>query len=121
MNPDAITLLTLAAAAIELGLAGYYFFAAYNSARLQLPQPLQREMRAPFALDRVIWSGAVPTPARRQYLLSHVFASVGLGTLAILSITRGPLFGGLLFAGIAAFALTDCWLCWRKYSRTRWD
>ena len=120
MRPDAISLLILAAAGIELGLSGYYFVSASNAARPWLPQPLQQEMRGRFALDRFIWDGTVPTPVRRQYLLSHVFACVGLGNLAILALTRGPLIGGLMFAAIAAFALVDCWLCWRKYSRTRW-
>jgi hypothetical protein len=52
--------------------------------------------------------------------MSHVFACIGLGCLAVLAITRGPLFGGLVFAGIAAFALVDCWLCWRKYRHFSW-
>ena len=120
MRPDTVGLLTLAVAALTLGLSGYYFFAAYNAARPWLPQPLQEEMRARFALDRFIWHGTVPTPVRRQYLLSHVFACIGLGCLAILAVTRGPLFGGLMFAAIAAFALVDCWLCWRNYRRTPW-
>jgi len=117
---DTISLLTLAVAALALGLSGYYFFAAFDAARPWLPQPLQEEMRARFALDRFIWHGMVPTPVRWQYLLSHVFACIGLGCLAILAITHGPLIGGLLFAGIAALALADCWLCWRKYRRFSW-
>ncbi len=119
-RPDIIGLLTLAVAALELGLAGYYFFAAFDVARPWLPQPLQEKMRARFALDRFIWNGMVPTPARWKYLLSHVFACIGLGCLAILAITRGPPLGGLIFSGIAAYALLDCWLCWRKYRRIRW-
>jgi hypothetical protein len=120
-SSDTIGLLTLAVAALELGLAGYYFFAAVDAARPWLPLRLQEQPPGRFALDRFIWSGAVPTPARWQYLLAHVFACVGLGCLAVLAITRGPPLGGLLFAGMAIFALADCWLCWRKYRRTRWS
>jgi hypothetical protein len=120
MSRDAVSLMILAAAALELGLAGYYFCAAFDTARPWLPPALQERPPGHFAIERFIWRGAVPTPARWQYLLSHVFACVGLGCLATLAITRGPLIGGLLFAGIATFALADCWLCWRKYRRTRW-
>jgi hypothetical protein len=117
---DTISLLTLAVAALTLGLSGYYFFAAFDTARPWLPQPMQENVRARFALDRYIWSRMMPTPARWQYLLSHVSACVGLGCLAVLAIMRGPLFGGLMFAAITAFALVDCWLCWRKYRRFSW-
>ncbi len=120
MRPDTVSLLTLAAAALALGLSGYYYFTAFNAARPWLPQPLQEEMRALFALDQFIWNNTMPTPVRWQYFLSHIFTCIGLACLAILALTHGPLFGGLMFAVIAAFALVDCWLCWRKYSRTRW-
>jgi hypothetical protein len=120
MSPDAVTIIVLAAAAFELGLAGYYFYAAFDRARPWLPQPLQDDMRARFAIDNFIWRGMVPTPARRQYLLSHVCACVGLSCLTILAFTQGPLIGGLLFAGITALALADCWFCWRHYRRVSW-
>ena len=118
MSPPAVTLLTLAAAALELGLAGYYFQAAFDSARLWLPYPWQQKtIAARFSLDRFLWRSAVPAAARRQYLMAHVFACVGLLCLAVPALVHGPLPGGLLFAGLTALALGDCWLCWRKYRR----
>ena len=112
MGPNAVSVLTLLVAALELGVAGYYFCTACDQARPQREERISR-----FAIDRFIWSGGVPLVARRAYVLSHVFASIGLACLAVLALAQGPLFGGLLFAGVTALALTDTWLCWRKYRR----
>lgn len=119
MGPNAVNLLTLAAAALELGCARYYFYAPFDKARPLLPRPLQGELSARFAVDRFIWDGAVPLAARRDYLLSHVFASVGFACLTVLALAQGPLAGGLLFVTVTALALADTWLCWRKYRRSR--
>ena len=73
-SPDTISVLTLAVAALALGLSGYYFFAAFDAARPWLPQPLQEEMHARFVLDRFIWRSTVPTPVSWQYLLSRAVA-----------------------------------------------
>ena len=114
MGPNAVSLLTLVVAALELGVAGYYFCAACDQAR-----PQQDERTSRFAVDRFIWSGAVPLTARRDYVMAHVFASIGFACLAVLALAQGPLIGGLLFAGVTALTLADTLMCWRKHRRLR--
>jgi hypothetical protein len=114
MGPNAVSVLTLLVAALELGAAGYYFCAACDQAR-----PPRKERTSRFAIDRFIWDGGVPLSARRTYVLSHVFASIGLACLAVVALAQGPLFGGLLFAGLTALALADTFMCWRKHRRLR--
>ncbi len=120
MQPDAINILTLAVAALELGVAGYYFATARNHARLYLPKTYSRSMLVPFAFDSVIWNGAVPTPTRRRYLLSHIFAFLGLLSLTVLAWFYGPRFGAMLFGATTLLALADCLMCWRKYRSVSW-
>ena len=114
-----ITLLTLAAAALELGLCGYYYYAAYDAARLWLPYPLQERMTARFALDRFIFRPAIPHAARRHYLIAHVFGCLGLFSLTILAFANGPRFGGLAFAALSLIALVQTFIDWRKVRALR--
>jgi len=114
MGPNAVSVLTLLVAALELGFAGYYFCAACDQAR---PRRAARSSR--FAIERFIWDGGVPLSARRTYVMSHIFASIGLTCLAVVALAQGPLFGGLLFAGLTALAFADTLMCWRKYRAVR--
>jgi hypothetical protein len=115
--PPALTSVTLAAAALELGLAGYYYYAAFDAARLWLPYPLQEQMTARFALDRFIFRAATPQAARRHYFMSHVFGCLGFITMAILAFANGPRIGGIAFAALSLLALGQTFVDWRKYRR----
>ncbi len=116
MSP-AVTLFTLAAAALELGLCGYYFCAAYKGARLWLPYPWQERWTGPFVFDRFIFSGAVPHPARRSYILSHVTGSIGLVCLTVLAFANGPLFGAIVLSMVSLAAICQTFTDWCKYRR----
>jgi len=118
MSP-AIDLVTLTAAAFELGLCGYYYYAAYDAARLWLPYPLQERRTARFAFDRFIFRPAMPHAARRRYLIAHVFGCLGFVSLAILAFANGPSAGGLAFAALSLLALGQTCLNWRKDRRLR--
>lgn len=113
----AVTLITLAAAALEFGLCGYYWQSAFADTRPWLPQPLQEEMRARFAVDRFIWSRAVPLAARRRFLMAHIYGCLGLVSITILAFANGPLSGGLVFAAISLLALGQTVVHGRKYQR----
>jgi len=114
---QAVTLATLAAAALELGLCGYYWQGAFAEARPWLPYPLQEQMSARFALDRYIFKPAMPQAARRRYMLSHVFGCIGLVCLTILAYANGPLIGALAFAAVSLAAFGQTFAQWRKYRR----
>ena len=114
---SAVTFLTLAAAALELGLCGYYWQSAFSDARPWLPYPLQEEMSARFSIERFIWNGAMPRAARRSYMLSRVTGSIGLVCLTLLAFANGPLFGALALAAVSALALGQTFADWRKYRR----
>ena len=119
MSPDTVTLATLATAALELGLASYYANAAWRGARLWLPAQVQRHAAQRFALDRYIFRYSVPAAARRQFLLAHVFASVGFACLTVLAFAQAPLTGGLTFAAVTALAFYQTVVCWQKLRRSR--
>lgn len=112
-----VTLMTLAAAALELGLASYCFCTAIDQARTWLSQP-ESEVRTRFAIDRYIWSDPVPAAARQRYLMSHIYACIGFVCLTALAFAHGPPTGGLFFAGISVLTIGQTWLNWRKYRRT---
>ena len=118
MSP-AINLVTLVAAALELGLCGYYYYAAYDTARLWLPYPLQERLTARFAFDRFIFRPAVPQAARRSYLVAHVFGCLAFVSLAILAFANGPAAGGFAFAALSLLALGQTLVDWRKDRRLR--
>jgi hypothetical protein len=115
MTADGLTVTLLAAAALELGAAGFYFHAAFDRARPALPAPLRASQTPRLGVDRFIWNGQVPAAARRSYLLAHACASLGLLCLAILALANGPPAGALLFTASSALALADTLACWRKY------
>ena len=119
MTPNAVNFMALAAGALALGMAAYYWATAFAEAKPWFPQPLQEELRARFAIDSFIWSGAVPAAARRNYLLSHVYGCFGMICLTILATAHGTLIGSLLFVGVTVLWLAQTWLCWRKYRRLR--
>lgn len=110
----AITLLTLAVAAIELGVAGYYSGKAIEHSRHNLMQGPYKQSSARPTIEELIWSGG-SSSAQRDYLLAHVFASVGFACLSVLAIAQGPLLGGLLLISLTLVGLVDTWLCCRKY------
>lgn len=112
---QAITLLTLAVAALELGIAGYYSAKAIEHSRHILMQGPRKELPARPTIDELIWSRTASPLAWHDYLLAHVFASVGFACLSVLATSQGPLLGGLLFIGLTVVGLGDTWLCWRKY------
>ncbi len=112
---SAVTFLTLAAAALELGLCGYYSCTAYNGARLWLPYPWQERWTARFVVDRFIFSGAVPHPARRNYMLSHVTGTIGLVCLTVLAFANGPIVGALALTVVSLVAICQTFTDWRKY------
>jgi len=112
---SAITLLTLAVAALELGIAGYYSGKTIEHSRHILMHGPKKQLPARPAIDELIWSPTASPLARHDYLLAHVFASVGFACLSVLAAAQGPLLGGLLFTGLTLVALCDTLLCWRKY------
>ena len=112
----AVTLITLTAAALELGLCGYYWQSAFADVRPWLPYPLQeQQVKARFAMDRYIFRPTMPQVARRCYLLSHIFGCIGFVSLTILAFANGPLVGALAFISISALALEQTWAVWRRY------
>jgi hypothetical protein len=113
----AVTAITLAAAALELGLSGYYWQSAFVATRPWLPQPLQEEMRARFAVDRFIWKRAVPASARHCFLMAHIYACLGLVSITILAFANGPRAGGLVFAAISLLAIAQTVAHAHKYRR----
>jgi hypothetical protein len=117
MSLDAVTLATLSAAALELGFAGYYARAAYRGARLWLPAEVHRHVAERFALDRHLFRHPVPAAARRQFVLAHVFASIGFACLTVLAFAQAPFAGGLVFAAVTALAIFQTAACWRKLRR----
>ena len=113
--PPAVTLVTLAAAALELALCGYYWQSAFAAARPWLPYPLQQdELAARFAISRFIWKSAVPPAARRRYLIAHVFACLGLVSLTLLAFANGSAPGAAGLAAVSALALGQTLVDWRK-------
>ena len=118
MSP-AINLVTLVASALELGLCGYYYCAAYDTAREYLPRPLRGRMSTRFVLDRFIFRPAVPPAARHNYLVAHVFGCLAFVSLAILAFANGPAAGGFAFAALSLLALGQTLVDWRKDRRLR--
>ena len=118
MSP-AINLVALVAATIELGLCGYYYCAAYDTAREYLPRPLRERMSTRFVLDRFIFRPAVPQAARHNYVVAHVFGCLAFVSLAILAFASGPPAGGYAFAAPALLALGQTFMHWRKDRRLR--
>jgi hypothetical protein len=118
MSP-ALNLVALVAATIELGLCGYYYCAAYDTARDYLPGPLRGRMSTRIVLDRFIFRAAVPQAARHDYLVAHVFGCVAFVSLAILAFASGPPAGGYVFVALALLALGQTFMHWRKDRRLR--
>lgn len=114
-----VTLFMLAVAALELSAAAYYSCKAIEQAQSISPRAAKERLRAASAFDKLLRSGTAPIEACRDYLLAHVFASVGFTCLAVLAATQGPILGSLLFTGITMLAIGDTWLCWRKYCALR--
>jgi len=94
----ATKLITLAVAALELGIAGYYSGNAINQSRHILMQGPKKPLAARPTLDELIWSRA--SPSAHDYFLAHVFATVGFACLSVLAIAQGPLLGGLLYISL---------------------
>lgn len=115
MNADAFALLMLGVIAVSLGLAGYYFIAAFDQARPMLPAPLQGEFAARFAFDRFIWSGTATAAARRSYLLSHVYGCAGLLGMTVLAAGNSSPFAVWSLAGITVLAIVVTLRAWRRY------
>lgn len=114
MDP-AITLLTLAVAVLELSIAGYYSGKAIEHSQYGLLQEPKKQLPARPSIDELIWSRTASPLAQYDYLLGHVFASVGFACLSVLAIAQGPLLGGLLFIGLTLACSADSWLCWKKF------
>ncbi len=114
MTP-AITLLTLAVAALELGLSGYYWQSAFVEVRPWLPYPLQEQRSARFVLDRYIFRAVIPLAARRRYLLAHVFGTIGLVSLTILASAGASLVGAFALAGVSLMAFGQTFAAWRRF------
>jgi hypothetical protein len=114
MDPDVVILAGLFGAILSLGVAGYYYCAAFEQARTSFPAALQGELAARYAMDTLIWTPAVPALARRNYLRSHVYAGVAFACLAMVAFEHASSNAALLFGGIAAFAIALTLRCWRK-------
>jgi len=111
---QSVTLVTLAAAGLELGLCGYYWQAAFADVRPWLPYPLQEQATARLALDRYIFRSVIPHGARRRYLLAHIFGTLGLASLTLLALANGSAAGALAFAAVTVLALGQTVANWRK-------
>ena len=117
MDPNVVFFVSVFGAILSLGVSGYYYYAAFDQARLRFPAPLQEELAARFAFDTFIWAESVPASARRDYLRSHVYACVAFVSILAVAIERGPPIAALLFGTISLIAVVATLRCWSKYRR----
>src|SRR5437773_733449 len=83
----------LLAAFLLLAAAAHQFMSALAEVRPYLPPLLREEVAARFALDKYIWDKAVPSRARRRYMRSLVYGSIGCGLIAIVLLSEKTLVG----------------------------
>ncbi len=114
MSPETAALLTLCITALSLGLAGYYFYAAFDQARPVLPSGLHDDFMSHFAIERYIWSSAAPASARRSYLLSHAYGCVGLFCMTVLAFGNSAAVTVWVLAAATATAGVLTLRCWRR-------
>jgi hypothetical protein len=114
MNPDFIILL---GAILSLGVAGYYFYLAFDQARPWFPEPFQEEDAARKALDTFIWTKSVPASARRNYLRFHVYGCVGFACFLFLVVEHHSPIYALLFGAVGLNAMAATLRCWLKVRR----
>ncbi len=108
---------------LPIGLANYYYYLAFDSARRWLPQQF-RDGGAHLAINRFVWSGAIPDAAQRNFLRAHIFAcissmNVTLFFLAQFATRNGLLVPLILFAGLTVFIIIRTTRVWLRYRRQR--
>jgi hypothetical protein len=88
---------------------------AIEHSRELLMQGPQKQLARRPTIEELIWSRTASHLAKYEFLLAHVFASIGFACLSLVAGAQGPLSGGLLFIGLTLVCLGDTWSCWRKY------
>jgi hypothetical protein len=119
IGPVASSLITLVALVVWLicaCIAGYSYWSAYLEARPRLAPQFQDSRIARLALDTLIWDAAIaPKRARRQYLISHVFAAISAIPLAVCVWVHGQFVGAAIFTALGVCGAGVAFYRWRKY------
>ena len=95
--------------------AGFLWSTAYEDARFKFPLTFQDELAGRFAIDHLIWDGAVAPASRRKYLLSMAFFSAAAGCAALGFAIHGPLLGAISFGAVSVIGATGTLTRWMKH------
>jgi hypothetical protein len=96
--------------------AAYNYWSAFAEVRPRLAPQFQNSRTVRLVLDTFIWDPASASKrARRQYLISHIFASIGAIPLAALAWIWEPVRVAVIVAAMGVLGVTITFNRWRKY------